>query len=127
MNIEASVDLSGIVYWLIVWTLFSWLLLGPWFYAMTRMKNMGYKGTWSSAVDYFKDEGWIVAIPMLIFLPIGALADAWFNQTWGSVIFRERPFKELMYTSRVKRHAEAGNPVGLLWKQRINKIQPGHI
>ena len=85
---------------------------------------------------------WWITYPMYAFLAYGALLDILFNMTAGTVIYLELP-REFFYTSRTKRWVEEANRrqgaletsrlndyryrTALVWRDRINKIEPGHI
>ena len=114
------------VYALIAVFLISWFTITPWFFALTRLKNMGYEANWRSVKRLFETLGWQVGVPMVPFIVLGALSDIVYNATWGTVMFRQWP-KELFFTSRVKRGVKEGRPEALEWQFRINTIQPGHI
>lgn len=87
-------------------------------------------------------HNWWVTYPMYLFLAYGALLDILFNLTVGTLIYVELP-REFFYTARTRRWvAEAETRSGalevsrldayryrtaLVWRDRINKIEPGHI
>ena len=81
--------LSGLEIFLTVAAI-SWFTIGPWFFAITRLKNMGYDDA-RDIPRLFDDLGWQVAVPMVPFVFLGALADILFNWTVGSIVFREFP------------------------------------
>lgn len=99
----------------------SWLILGGMIFAYPTVQRLKDQ----------KDEfGWVVKVPILTFLLLGALADVVFNATWGSIIFRELP-REGLFTSRLKRHWH-GNDIkqedrAAPWVRRVNLIDPGHV
>ena len=116
---------------LLAWTVFAVLFLPWWFFALTRLRNLGFHvNSWSEFVDSIRDL-WtqthpLLVIPLAIGAPIGALCDIWWNVTIGTVLFRELP-REFFFTSRVKRHSREGDDTGMQWRGIINWIQPGHI
>ena len=105
-----------------------------WFFAYTYARILQRKGV--------VFNNWWVTYPMYVFLAYGALLDILFNFTAGTVLYVELP-REFFYTSRTKRWvAEADKRQGALdssrlnehryrtayvWRDRINKIEPGHI
>ncbi|MGI9250209.1 MAG: hypothetical protein ACR2PR_03300 [Pseudohongiellaceae bacterium] len=105
------------VFWLM-------LLIAPWFYMMARLKNMGY--TRKDVRRYFDDFGYCVGTLTIMALLVGVISDVLFNWIFGTIIFREFP-REFLFTSRVKRHAEKRTQLGHIWKERLNKIMPGHV
>jgi hypothetical protein len=56
--------------------------------------------------------------------------DIWWNLSFGSWIFRERPH-EITFTARVKRHyhesSGARKRSAEIWFKRLNRVWPGHI
>lgn len=88
-----------------------------WFFAFAKSKELKDRGV---------KLGSIVTIPLNTFLAVGYGMDVLFNATWGSVIFREFP-KEWTFSQRVRRQYKAGNHVATTWRERINKILPGHV
>ena len=57
------------------------------------------------------------------------LVDVFFNLTWGSLIYRERP-KEFLFTTRTKRHMKSKGhqlEAAKKWAYRLNAIDPGHV
>jgi len=101
--------------------LFAWFGLVVGLFATTL-----YRDRQAADVNF----GWLVAIPMtLTMIAVGA-ADVLFNVIFGSIIFRERP-REWFFHQRVLRHALGVDArqqrKGAAWKDRINKIQPGHV
>ena len=108
--------------WLLIVVLAPWLILGGLFFAyptVYRLKDQ-------------KDEfGWVVKVPLYLWLVVGLLADIVFNFTWGTAIFRELP-NEFLFTDRLKRHWYAvGNAKqkdrAYSWVRRLNLIDPGHV
>lgn len=103
----------------------SWLILGSLF--------LGYP-TIQRLKDEDHDFGWIVKVPIYFGLIVGLLADIVFNAVWGTIIFRELPQwhkRELLFTSRLKRHWYRGTPENRArakpWVKRLNAIDPGHV
>lgn len=109
------------ILWIGTTALASWLLLTIGFFAITLARERRDAGI---------EFGWVVRYPLYLMLAIGAIADVVFNVLIGSVIFREVP-KEWFFTQRIKRLVESSDKeqyeVASKWKERINKIQPGHI
>lgn len=72
---------------------------------------------------------WIKGIAV-VWYPIGFVADAVFNWTWGSVIFRERP-RFMVFTNRIQHHVDHSSgwrhEKALQWASMLNAIDPGHI
>lgn len=105
----------------------SWLVLGMLFLGYPTLQRLKDE-------DRIDDLGAFVFIPAVCAFVIGAVADIVFNATWGSVIFREPPQwqdKELLFTSRLKRHWRGDDPVQRSraepWVRRVNAIDPGHV
>lgn len=69
---------------------------------------------------------WVYA-PLVV---VVILVDVFFNISWGSIIYQERP-KEWLFTTRTKRHINDSHGTILkraeTWKNRLNWIDPGHI
>jgi hypothetical protein len=59
-------------------------------------------------------------------LLVGVPADALYNLTVGTIVFRELP-REWLYSSRVARLARAGNPKAIAERDFLNAAAPGHI
>ena len=109
------------VLWLVYLGVGSWLILGGLFFA--------YPTVYRLKDD--KDEfGWVVKVPLYMWLLIGVLADIIFNVILGTIIFRELPH-ETLFTDRVKRHWYGDNKKqkdrAFIWQWRLNKIDPGHV
>jgi len=102
----------------------SWLILGGIFFAYPTVRRLKDQ----------KDEfGWIVKVPIYLWILLGALSDVVFNVTWGSIIFRELPH-EFFFTDRLKRHWYEDNTDNnkqrdraVPWVRRVNLIDPGHV
>jgi len=98
-----------------------WLILGGIFFAyptVYRLKDQ-------------KDEfGWIIKVPIYLWLVVGLIADILFNITWGTIIFRELPH-ETLFTDRLKRHwygdSSRQRRRAKPWVRRVNLIDPGHV
>lgn len=102
-----------------------WIVLGGLFLAYPTVQRL--KG-------HRSELGWIMVIPIYALLFVGVLADFVFNATWGTWIFRELPKwndRELLFTSRLKRHWYGTNEKqrrrAFPWVNRANLIAPGHI
>jgi len=111
--------------------LLGYIYLVGWFFAYTHARVLKERDTVFSK--------WWVVYPLYVFLSVGALCDIAFNWIYGTLAFREFP-KEFFFTSRIKRwsryaetrrrHTSATSKkyeTALKWKERINKIEPGHI
>jgi len=109
----------------------AYIYLVGWFFAYTHARVLKERDTVFSK--------WWVVYPLYVFLSVGALCDIAFNWIYGTLTFREFP-KEFFFTSRIKRwsrYAETRRrytsstarkyETALKWKERINKIEPGHI
>lgn len=99
----------------------SWLILGGIFFAYPTVQRLKDQ----------KDEfGWIIKVPIYLWIFFGALSDVVFNATWGTIIFRELPHEGL-FTTRLKRHWRGGNNKqrerAAPWVRRVNLIDPGHV
>lgn len=77
---------------------------------------------------------WYIKVVAYLWLVVGWVSDAVFNTFWGTLIFRELPQwqdKELMFSSRVKRHCKEGEGWRLeraaLWASFLNAVDPGHV
>ena len=109
------------ILWFLVLALVSWLLLGGLFFAYPTVYRLKDKR------DQF---GWIVKVPIYLWLAVGLAADVVFNATWGTVIFRELP-RETIFTKRLKRHwhgdDEKQKQRAEPWVKRVNAIDPGHV
>lgn len=99
----------------------SWLILGGIFFAYPTVRRLRRE----KAVF-----GWVVKVPIYLWIFFGALADVVFNATWGTIIFRELPH-EWFFTDRLKRHwrgsvlKQKGRAEP--WVRRVNLIDPGHV
>lgn len=110
---------------LIIWVLgimvLSWLVLGGTIFAYPTARRLRAE----KAVF-----GWIVKVPIYLFIFFGALSDVVFNATWGSIIFRELPH-EWLFTDRLKRHWRGSDSKqkdrAAPWVRRVNLIDPGHV
>ena len=113
---------------LLIWTLgimvLSWLILGGTIFAYPTVVRLK---------DQHAEFGWIVKVPIYLFIFLGALSDVVFNATWGTIIFRELPH-EWLFTDRLKRHHYGGNADNnkqrdraAPWVRRVNLIDPGHV
>ena len=129
--------------------LIGWALLtgfiAPWFFMLARLKNMGYTADIAGVKALKKEFGWLVCGLVLTGAVIGVVSDALFNIGVGLWDFRELPRwdkKEFLFTGRVKRWSDDADAVldagntgeliraeskGLLWRNRLNKIMPGHV
>ena len=94
-----------------------WVGVTGWFFAMAHAIHL-------------RDEGveftWMIKVPMYVYLVVGVLFDVAFNWLFGTLIFMEFP-REFLFTHRVKRHKEDGNPKADRWVEILNKIEPGHV
>lgn len=110
-----------IIFWIGLFLLLNYILLTGWFFALTYSRTLRDKGIELSSV---------VVVPLYAFLVAGVIADAIFNATIGSVIFRELP-KEWLFTARIRRHLSSSDSrrrtAAERWATRINKIDPGHV
>lgn len=72
---------------------------------------------------------WYVRMIARIWFVIGIVSDVAFNWIWGTVIFRDLP-RELVFTSRVKRHVEDAGWRGekaRRWAQFLNAVDENHV
>lgn len=107
--------------WLLFLALASWLVLGGLFFAYPTVYRLK---------DERAEFGWVVKVPLYLWLLVGLIADIIFNVTWGTAIFRELP-REFIFTDRLKRHwygndnkqKDRADP----WVRRLNLIDPGHV
>jgi hypothetical protein len=53
------------------------------------------------------------------------VADVLVNLTFGTIMFREIP-REFLFSSRVQRHYDAGNPLAVWWAKQLN-VFDNHI
>lgn len=120
------------IFYTIIGLLLAYVYLVGWFFAYTHARVLQKRDE--------KFSVWWVEYPLYVFLAAGALCDILFNWIYGTIAFRELP-KEFFFTSRIKRwsrYAETDRRVktksrqkkydiALDWKQRINRIEPGHI
>ena len=118
--------------YIIAGLLLAYVYLVGWFFAYTHARVLQKRDERFSV--------WWVEYPLYMFLAGGALCDIAFNWIYGTIAFRELP-REFFFTSRIKRwsrYAEEDSSRGtkarqrkydkaLDWKQRINRIEPGHI
>ena len=121
---------------LIFLTLWSWYKITSWFFAITRVKNMGYPSSKLSDVpelakQIHADMGWQVSFTLIPSLILGAVADVVYNILWGTWFFKALP-RELFFTNRLKTMQARGNSeqrqIASEWiDKRVNRIQPGHI
>ena len=107
--------------WILLIAIASWLVLGGLFFAYPTVYRLKDK----------RDEfGWIVKVPIYLWLIVGLLADICFNATWGTWIFRELP-RETIFTKRLKRHWHGTDDKqrrrAAPWVRRVNAIDPGHV
>lgn len=123
-----------ILYTLAVVFILSIYLVG-WFFAFSyagrirriRQRGKGYNYSW-----------WISGL-LYLFISVGAICDTLFNWIYGTIIFRELP-KEWLFSSRVRRWCHRIDVLpenwlmedkryahALLWKERLNRVEPGHI
>lgn len=113
--------------------LLAYVYLVGWFFAYTHARVLRKRDERFSV--------WWVEYPLYVFLAAGALCDIAFNWIYGTIAFREMP-KEFFFTSRIKRWSKQAETddrrsktkllhrkykIALEWKQRINRIEPGHI
>lgn len=97
------------------------LFVAVWlFTAGIHAKQMNDKGLLDG---FFK---WIYAPLVMVVI----LVDVVFNVIWGSIIYKETP-KEFLFTTRTKRHLKESKgkrlASALVWKRRLNAIDPNHI
>ena len=111
----------NIVIGLLLAALASWLILGGIFFAYPTVQRLK---------DRRDEFGWIVKVPIYVWLGIGVTSDVVFNVTWGSVIVCELP-REWLFTDRLKRHwrgsDEQQKERAAPWVRRVNAIDPGHV
>ncbi len=97
------------------------LFVAVWlFTAGIHAKQMSDKGLLD---NFFK---WIYAPLVMVVI----LVDVVFNVIWGSVVYKEAP-EEFLFTTRTKRHLKESKgkrlETALVWKRRLNAIDPDHI
>lgn len=107
-----------VVFFIIGIALATYIITVGWFLALAKAQELK-----DSGVEF---DNWLVRYPAYLFLAGGAVFDVLFNVIYGSLIFRELP-REFFFTARVKRHVKNYHPKAMAWKERINKISPGHI
>jgi hypothetical protein len=95
-------------------------LVGLWFAVhWAFVAIMHAKAIRSELTLYWRVMLWPLAL-------IGLVLDVAFNVVFGSIMFREIP-RELLFTSRVQRHAAAGSALALWWARQLNQFDPGHV
>ncbi len=107
------------------WALFAlWLFMVWTFPSMVQAKRMYKEGR---LIGFWRR--WLIPLAILFLI-----ADFLFNVTFGSAMFKELPKwrdKEFMFTSRVQRHVDYSSgrdlATAMIWAQRLNAVDPGHI
>lgn len=116
-----------LISWVLGLMVLSWLILGGIFFAYPTVQRLK---------DQRDEFGWIVKVPIYLWIFFGALSDVIFNATWGTIIFRELP-REWLFTDRLKRHwypsdikfmdSKKQKDRAAPWVRRVNLIDPGHV
>jgi len=94
-----------------------WWGVTGWFFALAKAAELKDAGA---------EFGWFIKGGIYPYLALGVIIDFLFNVIYGTIIFREWP-RELLFTSRVKRHVRMGSKKGFEWRDTLNKIMPGHV
>lgn len=113
--------MGNVIIWVLSAMILAWLILGGTIFAYPTVRRL------KDQKDAF---GWIIKVPIFLFIFLGALSDVVFNATWGTIIFRELPH-EWLFTARLKRHWHGDNQLqtdrAAPWVRRVNLIDPGHV
>lgn len=113
--------MSSLIIWVPGTMILSWLILGGIFFAYPTVRRLK---------DQQDEFGWIIKVPIYLWIFFGVLSDVVFNATWGTIIFRELPH-EWLFTARLHRHWQRGSSKqkdrAAPWVRRVNLIDPGHV
>jgi hypothetical protein len=106
-------------------------MIAPWFFMLARLKHMGFTSKGESFKRLYQEFGLLTFFSVTLTALLGVVADAIFNFTTGTIIFREFP-REIMFTSRVERWSEiAEESIGDVREgqgiSRRNGIEPTDI
>jgi hypothetical protein len=110
-----------VIAWIVAATLVATFVVQTAFLAAANVARVLKQGVW------VPPSAKVVAFCWLV---VGYFADVAYNLTWGTIHFRELP-RELLFTSRVKRHVRGSAgwryDKAARWRDFLNAVDEGHI